>query len=142
MSHDVVVIGGGEIGVEMGLHMAKKGHEVKLLEMGPVLSPESVPVHFRSIFEKAFNNQPGFSYELNARVTKVTENGVTYIDADGNEKTIAAESVVLAAGMKSKHAEAMTFFDGNVRVHTIGDCNKVGCVQTAMRAAYALANSI
>ena len=69
MSHEVIVVGGGEIGVEMGLHLAKHGHEVKLLEMGPILSPESVPVHFRSIFEKAFNNQPGFSYELNAKVT-------------------------------------------------------------------------
>lgn len=142
MSREVVVVGGGEIGVEMGLHLAKHGHEVKLLEMGPILSPESVPVHFRSIFEKAFNNQPGFSYELNAKVTAITENGVTYLDADGAEHTIPARSVVLAAGMKAKHAEAMSFMDGNVRTHVIGDCNQVGCVQTAMRAAYAVGNNI
>lgn len=142
MSHEVVVVGGGEIGVEMGLHLAKHGHEVKLLEMGPILSPESVPVHFRSIFEKAFNNQPGFSYELNAKVTAITEEGVTYLDADGAEHTIPAKSVVLAAGMKARHAEAMSFMDGNVRTHVIGDCNQVGCVQTAMRAAYAVGNNI
>lgn len=142
MSHEVVVVGGGEIGVEMGLHLAKHGHEVKLLEMGPILSPESVPVHFRSIFEKAFNNQPGFSYELNAKVTAITENGVNYLDSDGAEHTIPAESVVLAAGMKARHAEAMSFMDGNVRTHVIGDCNQVGCVQTAMRAAYAVGNNI
>ena len=126
----------------MGLHLAKHGHEVKLLEMGPILSPESVPVHFRSIFEKAFNNQPGFSYELNAKVTAITENGVNYLDSDGAEHTIPAESVVLAAGMKARHAEAMSFMDGNVRTHVIGDCNQVGCVQTAMRAAYAVGNNI
>ena len=54
MGHEVVVVGGGEIGVEMGLHLAKHGHAVTLLEMGPVLSPESVPVHFRSLFERAW----------------------------------------------------------------------------------------
>lgn len=142
MSHKVVVVGGGEIGVEMGLHLAKHGHEVKLLEMGPILSPESVPVHFRSIFERAFNHQPGFSYELNAKVTRITEDGVTYLDADGIEQHIPAKSVVLAAGMKSKHDEAMSFMDGTVRTHVIGDCNQVGCVQTAMRAAYAVGNNI
>lgn len=142
MSHKVVVVGGGEIGVEMGLHLAKHGHEVKLLEMGPILSPESVPVHFRSIFEKAFNHQPGFSYELNAKVTCITDDCVTYLDADGVEQHISARSVVLAAGMKSKHDEAMSFMDGTVRTHVIGDCNQVGCVQTAMRAAYAVGNNI
>ncbi len=142
MGHKVVVIGGGEIGVEMGLHLAKHGHEVKLLEMGPILSPESVPVHFRSIFEKAFNQQPGFSYELNAKVTCISDDGVTYLDADGAEQHIPAQTVVLAAGMKSKHDEAMAFMDGTVRTHVIGDCNQVGCVQTAMRAAYAVGNNI
>jgi 2,4-dienoyl-CoA reductase-like NADH-dependent reductase (Old Yellow Enzyme family)/thioredoxin reductase len=142
MSHDVVVVGGGEIGVEMGLHLAKHGHAVTLLEMGPILSPESVPVHFRSLFEKAWTEQEGFTFHLNARVTGITENGVTYVDENGQEQTIQARSVVLAAGMKAKQAEAMAFMDGTVRTHMIGDCNKVGCVQTGMRAAYALANNM
>lgn len=142
MSHNVVVVGGGEIGVEMGLHLAKKGHAVTLLEMGPILSPESVPVHFRSLFEAAWEGQEGFTYHLNARVTAITPEGVTCADAEGTEHTLPAQSVVLAAGLKAKADEAMTFMDGTVRTHMIGDCNKVGCVQTAMRAAYALANNI
>lgn len=142
MSHEVVVVGGGEIGVEMGLHLAKKGHEVTVLEMGPVLSPESVPVHFRSMFEKTWEEQEHFSYQLNARVTGISETGVTYQDKEGETHVLPARSVVLAAGMKGKQDEAMTFMDGTVRTHMIGDCNKVGCVQTAMRSAYALANNI
>lgn len=142
MSHEVVVVGGGEIGVEMGLHLAKKGHKVTLLEMGPILSPESVPVHFRSLFEAAWESQEGFSYKLNARVTAITADGVSYVDGDGRECTIPAGSVVLAAGMKSKSDEAMAFMDGTVRTHMIGDCLKVGCVQTGLRASYALANNM
>ena len=142
MGHEVVVVGGGEIGVEMGLHLAKHGHAVTLLEMGPVLSPESVPVHFRSLFERAWETQEGFTYHLNARVTAIHPNGVTYEDADGKRHTISAQSVVLAAGMKARQEEAMAFMDGTVRTHMIGDCDKVGCVQTGLRAAYALANHI
>ena len=142
MSHEVVVVGGGEIGVEMGLHLAKHGHEVTLLEMGSILSPESVPVHFRSLFEKAWETQEGFTYHLNAKVTAITPDGVTYVGGDGAEHTLSAKTVVLAAGMKAKQAEAMAMMDGNVRTHMIGDCDKVGCIQTGVRAAYALANNI
>lgn len=142
MGENVVIIGGGEIGVEMGIYLARQGHQVKLLEMGSVLSPESVPVHFRSIFERTWEEQDGFSYELNACAKEITEHGVSYIDQDGNEKFAEGSTVVLAAGMKAKQAEAMAFMDGNVRTHMIGDCNKVGCIQTGLRAAYAVGNNI
>lgn len=142
LGHDVVVVGGGEIGVEMGLHLAKHGHTVTLLEMGPILSPESVPVHFRSLFEKVWETQDGFTYRLNAKVTAIHPDGVTYTDESGQAHTIPCSHVILAAGMRAKSNEAMKFLDGSVRVHMIGDCNKVGSVQTAMRAAYALANNI
>ena len=140
MDHRVVVVGGGEIGVEMGLHLARKGHQVTLLEMGPILSPESVPVHFRSLFEQAWEHQDGFTYHLNARCTAISPEGVTYADAAGEECAVPAGTVILAAGMKARQEEAMAFLDGTVRTHMIGDCNKVGSVQTAMRAAFALAN--
>lgn len=142
MDKEIVVIGGGEIGVEMGITLARKGHIVKILEMGGTLSPESVPVHFRSIFEKTWENQEGLSFELNALATEITEKGVTYKDKDGKEKFVPCGTVVLAAGMKAKQEEAMTFMKGSCRTHMIGDCNKVGCIQTGLRAAYALGNNI
>ena len=142
MGKNIVVIGGGEIGVEMSIFLARKGHNVELLEQGSVLSPESVPVHFRSVFEKTWENQDGFTYHLNSRCTGVDPDGVRYTDSTGTEHKIMADCVVLAAGMKAKQLEAMSFMDGTVRTHMIGDCLKVGCIQTGMRAAYGLANNI
>lgn len=142
MGENVVVIGGGEIGVEMGLHIAKKGHKVHLIEMRGVLSPDSVPVHFRSMFEAMWEKEPNFTYTLNAACSGITDNAVLYKDADGVEHSIPADSVVIAAGMKAKQEEAMTFFTGATKVHMIGDCDKVGCVQTGTRAAYALCMNI
>ena len=142
MGRKIVVIGGGEIGVEMGLYLAKKGHHVHIIEMQDELSPESVPVHFRSLFEQVWESQKNFSYTLKACCTDITSEGVTYTDRNGNEHFLPADHVVLAVGMKAKHHEAATFFAGNTRVHMIGDCNKVGCVQTGLRAAYALAKNI
>ena len=44
--------------------------------------------------------------------------------------------------MKPRSDEAMAFFTGEKRVHMIGDCDRVGSIQSAMRAAYALASNI
>jgi len=110
--------------------------------MGDTLSPESVPVHFRSIFEKTWEEQEGFTYHLKARCVGVDPDGVRYVDENGKEHKLPADKVLLAAGMKARQAEAMTFLDGNVRTHMIGDCLKVGCIQTGLRAAYGLANNI
>lgn len=142
MAEEIVMIGGGEIGVEMGIHLARHGHKVTVLEMGSILSPETPPVHYRSLFEACWEREKNFSYRLNARVTGISEGGVTYQDPDGTEHFVPAGTVVVAAGMKGKQTEAMAFMDGDCRTHMIGDCDKVGSIQTAMRSAYALANNI
>jgi len=41
-----VVIGGGEVGIETGMHLAMKGHKVTLLERGNKLAPDAPPAHF------------------------------------------------------------------------------------------------
>lgn len=142
MGQRVVIVGGGEIGVEMGIHLARLGHKVELIEMGSTLSPESVPVHFRSLFEATWEHQENFTYHLGARCTEITPEGVSYEAEDGTLHNLPADTVVLAAGMKARQQEAMAFMDGTVRTHMIGDCNKVGCIQTGLRAAYGLANNI
>ncbi len=137
----LAVVGGGEIGVEMGLHLAARGHAVTVLEMQGVLSPESVPVHFRSLLQARWENEPNFSYVLNARVTAIEDGRIVY-ERGGETAALSCGSVVLAAGMKPRSDEAMAFFTGNVRVHIIGDCDRVGSIQSAMRAAYALASNL
>ena len=43
LAEKVVVIGGGEVGVETGMHLAEKGHKVTLLEMLDMLAPNAPP---------------------------------------------------------------------------------------------------
>lgn len=138
----VVIIGGGEIGVETGIHLAENGHEVQLLEMQDTLAPDCVPIHFRILFRQRWEATEGFNFTLNARVTEITPEGVTYVDAEGESHTIPADSVVIAAGMKARSDEALSFCNSAGRSFIIGDCNKVGSVQQCMRSAYATARQI
>lgn len=138
----LVIIGGGEIGVEVGIHLARVGHTVTVVEMQGILSPESVPVHFRSLFEKTWEEQEGFDYVLNATCTGIYDDHVTYVDPDGVEHSLEADNVLLAAGLKANSAEALSFFTGHARTWMIGSCDTPGSIQAVNRAAYGVAMNL
>ncbi len=142
LGHNVVVIGGGEVGVEAGMNLAKKGHEVTVLEMRPQLAMDSTMIHFRSMFEEAWLAIPSFHGITGVRVTGVTEDAVTYADANGVEHSVPADSVVVSAGMRAKQDEALGFYGTAPRFYQIGDCTAPGTVQQAMRTAFATAGQI
>lgn len=138
---NAVIIGGGEIGVEAGIFLASKGHDVTVIEMKDRLAPDSTPVHYYSMFKDAWERQEGFHYILNARCTGIDPDGVRYTDSEGEHK-IAAGSVIVAAGMKALADEAVSFYRPGDRVYLAGDCSKAGNIQKAIRSAYFLASTI
>lgn len=140
LAKDVVVIGGGGIGVETGMHLAEKGHNVTVLEMTDMLARDSVPLFFYAALQEAWEKLENFNPIVNARCTGISRDKVTYLDSDGNQHVIKAGSVVIAAGMKPKNDLALKFSDAGQRFFMIGDCNMVGDVQRAMRSAFATAS--
>jgi 2,4-dienoyl-CoA reductase-like NADH-dependent reductase (Old Yellow Enzyme family)/thioredoxin reductase len=142
LGKDVVVIGGGEVGVEAGMNLAKKGHTVTVLEMRDTLAADTTLIHYRSMFEEAWQALDNFSYILNARCSGIKGNEVTYIDAKGDEKAIKADSVVVSTGMKANTAEALEFYGIADRFYMIGDCKRPAAIQQAMRSAFSISSII
>lgn len=142
VGHNVVVIGGGEVGVEAGMNLAAKGHEVTVLEMTHMLAPESTAIHYYSMFQDAWQKLPGFHSVVKATVTGVEDDKVTYKDADGVEHAIPCDNVVISLGMRAKMDEALAFSGIADRFAIIGDCKKPATVQQAMRQAYAISHSV
>jgi thioredoxin reductase len=142
LAKKVVIIGGGEVGVETGMHLAKMGHQVTVLEMTNMLARDAVPVHFYSMFKAAWENLPDFKGIVNARCNGITQDGVTYIDVSGREQSVKAASIVLAAGMKARTDLALKFFGASERWYMVGDCKVAGDIQMAMRSAFSIANTI
>jgi 2,4-dienoyl-CoA reductase-like NADH-dependent reductase (Old Yellow Enzyme family)/thioredoxin reductase len=142
VGHNVVVIGGGEVGVEAGMNLAALGHEVTVLEMTHMLAPESTAIHYYSMFKEAWEKLPSFHSVVNATVTGVEDDKVTYKDKDGVEHAILCDSVVISLGMKPLQEEALSFSGSADRFAIIGDCKKPATVQQAMRQAYAVSHSV
>lgn len=142
LARDVAVIGGGEVGVETGMYLAEKGHRITLLEMQDRLAPEATPVHYYSMFMDAVKRQKDLKCIVNARCTGISKNKVAYATDDNVWYEIKAGSIVIAVGMKSRIDEAMRLSVAGDSFYTIGDCNRAGNIQKAMRSAFSIASMI
>ena len=141
LDRSVVVIGGGQVGCETALHLVEQGHDVTVLEM-----QEKILVDASASYRNRLTRNMGYHDNLKTvtggRCTGITSAGVTYQDAEGNEQLLACGSVVMAAGMRPRQADALALYAPAYRVYTVGDCDKAANVQKAVRAAFAAAVSI
>ena len=67
---------------------------------------------------------------------------VMYVNAEGKEKTINADSVVVSAGRRPRLDEALEFYGSANRFFLIGDCRAPGNVHKCMRTAFATASQL
>ncbi len=142
IGHNVVVIGGGEVGVETGMFLAQQGREVTVLEMRDELAADSTFMHYRSMFQAAWEAIPSFHFILEATAKEIGADHVTYTDKSGADHDLPADSVVLSVGMRAKTDEALRFYGAAERFYMVGDCRRPGTIQTTNRSAYATAMSI
>jgi pyruvate/2-oxoglutarate dehydrogenase complex dihydrolipoamide dehydrogenase (E3) component len=126
----ILIIGGGQVGCETGLHLAKLGKKVKIVEMLPELAPDASPTHRTELLQE-MDNETNLTYLTNAECNEITENGIVcpsgYLEAD---------MVVLAVGMQPLTDEAEAFRPTMGKFFAIGDCVRPRRVENAIKEAY------
>ena len=142
IGHHVVIIGGGQSGAECGIHLARKGHQVSILEMGDTFAKETQRVHYYTMFMSAVNALPNYSYTLNALCTGIEKDKVTYKDSSGQEHAVPCDSVVVCTGFKADNDQVLELAKACREFYPVGDCIKTGNIQLAMRTAWCVANTI
>ena len=130
----VIVIGGGQVGCETALHLAKLGKKVTVIEMQSALAPDASKTH-RDELMVEIDKEPNFVTLTGARCVSITATSVTYAK-DGAEHTVTADDVILAAGMKAKAAEADSFIGTAAEGGEIGDCVRARPVEEATKEAF------
>ena len=129
----IAVLGGGDVGCETAAYLAQEaGKQVGLVEMTDTLAAASCAIPRTAItkeIEKCVDAHTG------SRCTGITEQGISYVDAEG-EHFMEADTVVLSAGMvpQKQQAEAFRMIAGEF--FPIGDCVKANNVRTAVRTGY------
>ena len=152
---NLVVIGGGVIGLEMAYYFASVGVAVTVIEMMPKIAGATDP-EICKVLTDAFVKR-GMTFKLSCKVLEVKASSVVY-EENGEKKEIACDKVLLSAGRRPATAgigletlglqmdRAAIVTDRHMcttvqNVYAIGDCNgKVMLAHTAYREAEVAVN--
>ena len=159
---NVLVVGGGAVGLETGLALARRGaltpeqvhylalfeaeswddlsgliadgsHKVTVLEMLPKVG-KGVGRSTKWILF-ALLKRFGVKLETKAKVTSILP-GKVLAEVDGEEKEFAADTVIMAAGARPKNSLGRELKERGFTVLSVGDAEMVGNVLDAVAAGW------
>ena len=168
LGKNVVVVGGGDVGVEVAMTIAEVGtitaeqlrfmmiyetepaeklkqllthgiHKVTVVEMGKKFAPDINPGSRWSIMYRT--KQLGVDLLKETRVLEIKKDAVIVENEEGR-KVIPADTVVIAAGARPNNGLYEELKDKLPKVDVIGDSVSVGRIHNAVESAYRLAMTI
>lgn len=134
IGNKVVIIGGGLVGCEEGIHLKKEGKDVTIIEMRKAAATEAPFLHWRALMMEI--EKQNINLLLNTTCTKITDEGVVTINKDGEEKLYEADTILLAVGVKALSNTAVSLAEHVDNYHIIGDCKKPGKILEAIHSGY------
>ncbi len=166
---NVVVVGGGSVGLEAALFLASQGtispeqlyfltlHEaetpetlrelmlkgvkkVTVIEMAPRMGQDVGPTT-RWVLLKELQLR-GVTLMTGATMKDISYENVVYTDSKGNDVTLPADTVVLAMGSRPENSLAAKLEGQGVDIRVIGDAKKAARVGSAIEAGFNLACEI
>lgn len=137
VGQQVVVIGGGLVGLELAEFLAERGRQVTVLEEGMKFGLEMAhPRRWRALFEL---RELGVSLVANAKIRSIGEKAVTYVTAGPGEDPEAAkeiealsDTVILAIGLGANPEARAALGGAGVPIREIGDVSGVGYIEGAI----------
>jgi 2,4-dienoyl-CoA reductase-like NADH-dependent reductase (Old Yellow Enzyme family)/thioredoxin reductase len=131
IGQNVVIIGGGTIGAEIGLELAVFDQKnVSIVEMsGEIASQGNMlyKIGLRQHMDAAAN----LTVYTKMSCMEISDNGVVVKDKDSKIKVLPADTVIIATGVKAKKEDAEKFYGITPDTYTIGDCEKARIIKDA-----------
>lgn len=135
LGHKVVIIGGGQVGLETAVHLEKLGHEVTLIEMLPQLAGDASKTHRDELLVEVRDHADTLHVLLDAKCTGVEPGRVTY-EQNGEAGSVDCASVLLAVGLRARRDEADAFMNAADDYFAIGDCVKARTVEWCTKEGF------
>lgn len=140
LGRHIAILGGGLVGCETALYLAMCLHkQVTLVEMSGAIAQEEYSIPRQALVE---HMNEYVTYYCGVQCTAITSEGMEVADAYGNHARIEADTVVLAAGMRARTAQAEQFRGLSLFFEPIGDCVVAKNVRGATRSGYDAASRI
>ena len=138
----VVMIGGGLVGCEAGLHLAATGHEVTIVEMLDRIASETFAMPRAALLDEM--EKRGIRQLLGHRCVGIHPNCVIVVGYGGDESFLEADTICYSVGMEACGGmiASLRAAAGGVPVFEVGDCACVGKVANATESAFKAAMEI
>jgi 2,4-dienoyl-CoA reductase-like NADH-dependent reductase (Old Yellow Enzyme family) len=138
LGKEVVVIGGGLVGLELAEFLIERGRRVVVLEEGPRFGLELAhPRRWRILHDLRTH---GAVLVANAVVREIGDREVAYeirtSPSEGQLAKVLAESVILATGLEANPSVAAHLQSAGVPIREIGDVTGVGYLEGAIRDGF------
>lgn len=137
---EVVIAGGGMTSCETAEYLINQGKKVTIVEMLPEIAADVEPYTIRPTLLARLAG-----YDLNIHtdslVVAINRQGLL-INHAGEEKLVAADSVVIAMGSVPDSTLASQLRGNGYQLYTIGDCVKPGRIEDAINQAAYLGRQI
>ena len=136
---NVVLLGGGMVGCELGLHLQENGRNVTIIEMMPQPTFAGNFMHGEAIMAQ-INNSP-LQLFCNTKAVEITEEGVIGEGPDG-QKLFKADTVIYSVGQRSLSDEVDALRFCAPEFYTVGDCKVPANIAGAVKEGYYAARDI
>jgi len=126
----IAIIGGGLVGCETAEFLAEQGKMVTVLEVLDEVAARII-LALRLLLLSRLADK-GVTILTGAKCQELTDSGLAIITREGEKQTIAADSVVLAAG-ETPNRVLLQRLEGKVpEIYPIGDCVEPGGIAEAI----------
>lgn len=139
---NTVIVGGGLVGCETALWLAKQGKKVTIVEaMDKVLAVNGPLCHANKEMLEALLPYYNIEEVTSATVTKY-EDGVLHVHQGEKEVKLPCDSVILSVGYKEENSLYHEIEFDVPEVYLLGDAKKVSNIMYAIWDAFEVANHI
>lgn len=126
LGKNIVILGGGTIGSEIGLELALIHHKnVTIIEMNDELAVQGNDLYKIALNQK-IKQAKTLTVLLETKCEQIKNSRCMVITKEGQKKAIAFDNIVVCTGLRANQALAESFFGIVPYTAMIGDCNHVG----------------
>ncbi len=129
----VLIVGGGDIGVELGIHLNMLGHQSTIVEMGHYIAPKAQLTERISYLEVM--EQYGVVTMVDTTCVEITDQGAFVQNVNGKQ-FMEADTVIICVGTKPLIGERDKFVDTAFDVINVGDCVQASSIVHAVHTGF------
>lgn len=139
VGNNVVILGAGLVGIELGLHLINMGKKVKIIEMTDHINDGGNFLHILGL--KTEIKKVGLDIQFNTKAIEITTDGIVCENTNG-DKVFTADTIIYAVGQNPLREESLSLNFCAGEFYQIGDCVTPRNITSANSEAYMVARNL